>query len=38
MVNQIWLIAVSAVPMPVFALEVQRASIPGHPGAADSAE
>ena len=38
MVNQIWLMAVSAVPIPVFALEVQRASIPGHPGAAELAE
>jgi hypothetical protein len=37
-VNQIWLMAVSAVPTPDFALEVQRAPIPGDPGAAESAE
>ena len=33
MVNQTWLCKFSAVPTPVFALEVQRGGIPGHPGA-----
>src|SRR4051812_10976152 len=32
-VNHTWLCAVSAVPTPLFALEVQRAAIPGAPGA-----
>src|SRR5665213_307757 len=32
-VNQTWLCAVSAVPTPLFALEVQRAVMPGAPGA-----
>src|SRR5689334_15297024 len=36
-VNQTWLGAVSAVPMPLFALEVQRAAMPGAPGATVSA-
>ena len=36
-VYQIWLIAVSAVPTPDFALEVQRALIPGS-GRPNSAE
>lgn len=33
MVNQIRLLRVKAVPAPVLALEVQRAEIPGQPGA-----
>jgi len=32
-VNQTRLPASSAVPTPTFALEVQRAGMPGHPGA-----
>src|SRR5690348_7181843 len=32
-VNHTWLGAVSAVPTPLFALEVQRAGMPGAPGA-----
>src|SRR5690348_8675921 len=36
-VNQTWLGDVSAVPTPLFALEVQRAAMPGAPGAGASA-
>jgi hypothetical protein len=32
-VNQTWLLLLRAVPTPVLALEVQRAGIPGPPGA-----
>jgi hypothetical protein len=32
-VNHTWLLRLKAVPTPVFALEVQRGGIPGHPGA-----
>jgi hypothetical protein len=32
-VNQTWLLLLRAVPTPVLALEVQRAEIPGAPGA-----
>jgi hypothetical protein len=32
-VNQTWLSRLTAVPKPLFALDVQRAGIPGQPGA-----
>jgi hypothetical protein len=32
-VNQTLLVRLSAVPTPLFALDVQRGGIPGHPGA-----